>query len=114
MREKTTAGGVCPHCGFDASSYQVHPYQLPPFTVLHGRYLLGKVLGAGGFGITYMAMDLLLERPVAIKEYFIQNGCMMRDSSHTPTISVIPGSEVASKMYEVNRDKFEQEARLLA
>lgn len=49
--------GKCVHCGFDITEYTVKPHHLEPFTILNGRYLLGKVLGEGGFGITYSALD---------------------------------------------------------
>lgn len=65
--------GICPHCGFDNGSYQGPPYVLGPNTILHGKYLIGRVLGQGGFGITYMGFDLSLEIKVAIKEYFPMN-----------------------------------------
>ena len=61
-------GTVCPHCGFNENEEQ--PYlALPLGTLLNGRYMLGKVLGIGGFGITYLGYDLTLEIKVAIKEY---------------------------------------------
>ena len=63
--------GKCVHCGFDITEYTVKPHHLEPFTILNGRYLLGKVLGEGGFGITYSALDLAKEERVAIKELFI-------------------------------------------
>ena len=39
-------------------------------TELAGEYRIERVLGAGGFGITYLADELALNRPVTIKEYF--------------------------------------------
>ena len=42
---------------------------LPLGTILNGRYMTGKVLGMGGFGITYLGYDLTLQIRVAIKEY---------------------------------------------
>lgn len=60
----------CPYCGFNKSDYH-HPEHALPFEhILHGRYLTGKVLGQGGFGITYVGWDLLHQVKVAIKEYF--------------------------------------------
>ena len=43
---------------------------LPAFTIVGARYLLGCCLGAGGFGITYIAVDLEKERTAAVKEFF--------------------------------------------
>lgn len=60
----------CPRCGFSWEEQPPLGRALPPFTILAGRYLLGTKLGAGGFGITYLAMDLNEEIPVAIKEFF--------------------------------------------
>lgn len=39
-------------------------------TLLHEKYQIKKVLGQGGFGITYLAYDQTLQQNVAIKEYF--------------------------------------------
>ena len=60
----------CPYCGFCPSEYQQNPRCLPPDTILAGKYLVGKVLGEGGFGITYIGFDLNMKTRVAIKEYF--------------------------------------------
>ena len=59
----------CPKCGY-TPSYDTSPYTLQPGTVLNGKYLVGRVLGQGGFGITYIGIDLHLQRKVAIKEYY--------------------------------------------
>ena len=60
----------CPHCGFDPRQAPAPSYALPLGTVLNGHYVVGKMLGQGGFGITYIGFDLNLERKVAIKEYY--------------------------------------------
>ena len=61
--------GICPHCGYDNSQRNLE-HQLPAGTVLNGQYVVGRVLGQGGFGITYKGWDNFLSTLVAIKEYF--------------------------------------------
>ena len=61
---------ICPKCGYDPRTEKTLTYALKPNTILHGKYLVGRVLGQGGFGITYIGFDLTLELKVAIKEYF--------------------------------------------
>lgn len=60
----------CPNCGFDPGKSQSAEYTLPMSTILAGKYLVGRVLGQGGFGITYIGWDMALERKVAIKEFY--------------------------------------------
>ena len=60
----------CPHCGFDLEENdRKFPVALRAGTVLNGRYIVGRVLGQGGFGITYLALDTQLNAKVAIKEF---------------------------------------------
>lgn len=48
--------------------------QLQPNTTLQGgKYRIEKLLGQGGFGITYLAEQCLLKKRVAIKEFFIRD-----------------------------------------
>ena len=63
-------GESCKICGLTEGVYTPRDHHLPLGTVLHNRYLIGRVLGEGGFGITYIGCDLNLEMKVAIKEYF--------------------------------------------
>ncbi len=63
-------GYPCPVCGFDPAQAAAPNYVLPYGAILNGRYIVGKMLGQGGFGITYIGWDLAMERKVAIKEYF--------------------------------------------
>lgn len=101
-------GVRCPHCGFN--EYEEQPYlALPLGTIVNGRYLVGKVLGSGGFGITYLGFDLTLEIKVAIKEY-MPSGLATRHSDHYLV-------QLTSKSYEdfsYGMDRFLEEARMLA
>ena len=58
----------CPFCGFNADSPQITPF-LPLRTVISERYVIGKMLSAGGDGVTYMGYDLQNSVPVTIREY---------------------------------------------
>ena len=102
--------GPCPHCGYDISTAR-HPYiALPIGTILNGRYLTGRVLGVGGFGITYLAYDMTLEICVAVKEY-LPSGIAIRDADHyTMTVS----SQEEQTRYDTGANKFLDEARILA
>lgn len=65
------SSGVCPHCGKPASDmHSRDPLALPLRYLLHQRYMIGDVLGKGGFGITYIAWDTKLNLRVAVKELF--------------------------------------------
>lgn len=61
---------VCTKCHKKADDTPSPPHHIPQRTVLNGKYLLGKALGEGGFGITYLAWDLTSGVKTAIKEYF--------------------------------------------
>ena len=80
MRELTgLRGGTCPFCGFNAQKSPQPAEAMPRNTILNGKYLVGDVLGRGGFGITYIVFDLSLESRVAIKEYYPSGAAMRRE-----------------------------------
>lgn len=113
MKEKPTRYGICPFCGYDPDQYKPSSFVLPPFTVLNGKYLVGMELGAGGFGITYVARDMRLGRKVAIKEFFMRGG-MHRDTSASTEVSYTLDDSDYSMMVKTSMEKFEEEARILA
>lgn len=101
---------VCPHCGFDPRTQKAYVGILPPFTVLHARYLLGRVLGKGGFGVTYIAKDLCTNRLCAIKEYLPSE----YSSRSNSTKNIVPYSDAkAQYVFNHGREKFVEEAKTL-
>ncbi len=110
MWQKERAG-VCTRCGFDERSYTVSPHHLRPRSILNGKYLVGKSLGEGGFGITYLGWDLNLELKVAIKEYY-PTGFVTREN--TITASVMPYVGGKTEYFQKGRDQFVNEAKRLA
>jgi beta-lactam-binding protein with PASTA domain/serine/threonine protein kinase len=60
---------ICPFCGYTVGTPAKEAYHIKPGSLIHNRYLMGRVLGYGGFGVTYIGWDILLEQRVAIKEY---------------------------------------------
>ena len=100
----------CPKCGFDRSSYKRDTYVLPIGSVLSNRYKIGGVLGKGGFGITYMAYDMKLECPVAVKEYY-PHGVAARDVDSAQVYTV---NEDTASSFKTGAEKFYDEARLVA
>jgi serine/threonine protein kinase len=66
----SNGAATCSSCGYPRNARAESSAQLSPRTMLHGKYLVGRVLGQGGFGITYLAYDLKQNFKLAIKEYF--------------------------------------------
>jgi len=87
---------------------KVHRNSLQPGHKLHW-YEIKEILGQGGFGITYLAHDVNLERDVAIKEY-LPIEMAVREGD----FSVHPVSEDHGKQYKWGLDRFISEARTLA
>ena len=105
-----TKGTPCPKCGRILGQMGEVTHQLKPYTILQGKYLVGDVLGEGGFGITYIGFDLNLEMKVAIKEFY-PNGYAVRESANTSRLTVYAGQN-AEAVYKW-RESFLKEARSL-
>ena len=84
-------------------------FALPPGTLL-GNYKLLKVLGQGGFGITYIAWDSQLRRNIVLKECFPLGLCS-RDSD---TGEIIPLPHASQQVYQAAMDTLRKEAQTLA
>lgn len=82
---------------------------LPKGTELVGDYRIDRVLGAGGFGVTYLADELALSRAVTIKEYFPSDFAARADG-----IEAHPRSQDHSSDYQWGLDRFIEEAQTLA
>lgn len=103
---------VCPFCGYAPDTAEQSPRCMLPYTILAGRYLVGTVLGEGGFGITYRGWDMEQERKIAIKEYF-PSGLVTRDTSHGGANTVQSISGQMRVHYKAGLEKYENEARCL-
>ena len=103
---------TCPFCGAVQSEYHSSPRHLMPGTVLSGKYVIGRVLGEGNFGITYIGFDKILQKILAIKEFYPED-LVSRD--------VIRGSDSSVQVFECDEaeqykkkiDDFLNEARSL-
>lgn len=100
----------CPHCGYEEGTMSQESFQLRPGLVLKGHYLLGKVLGYGGFGTTYLAWDETMHRTVAIKEY-LPTVFATRGTERT-MVTVYAGAK--AEQFDKGRRQFLEEARKLA
>ena len=109
MEPLPTNRRICQKCGYDNSVAKNGFDILPEGTILNGKYLIGKVLGRGGFGVTYLGLDLTNQRRLAIKEYF-----PIEVSSRIPTTrDVIPMSG-AQQDFEKGIVGFKSEADILS
>lgn len=107
--EPLQEGVKCSRCAHNAKESN-EGQGLPTGILLGKRYLLGKVLGQGGFGITYLAWDLELKIKLAIKEYLPRD--FVSRSKGKKDVSIYTGD--ASLYFEDGLNKFLEEARILA
>lgn len=100
----------CPFCGYNENLSYKPGQHLPPRTFLHGKYLIGTVLGQGGFGITYLAFDTTLNLKLAIKEYLPHQIASRTSGSAAVTVF----QKTLSEEFKYGLKKFLEEARTLA
>ena len=102
--------GACPSCGWDPSQPEPASSSLPAGTILLGKYAVGRVLGKGGFGVTYLAFDLTRAERVAIKEYMPD--ALSYRMPGTTLISTYLGEK--EQNFHLGAEKFYEEASTLS
>ncbi len=102
---------LCPNCGYEQNSKPREAYHLNPGTILQGRYIVGKVLGYGGFGVTYIGFDAKLERKVAIKEFL---PTIFATRVPGETLLTIYNNGNVPQQFDTGLNRFIEEAQTLA
>lgn len=102
--------GICPYCGREKEGQLTWSKALAPGTVLNNKIMIGNILGKGGYGITYIGFDMLLEYRVAIKEFFPDE--MVDRDEDGKTVLVL--DEVNDEEYQKETTAYLREARILA
>ena len=100
---------VCPYCRCADQTARA-PHHIKPGSRLGNRYIIGRSLGEGGFGITYIGFDERLSRRVAIKEYY-PSGAANRNNSVDNTIVV---TQSRQDIFRRGKSNFIEEARAVA
>lgn len=105
----TSGSETCSVCGYKRNAESRNSMALPHGFLLSDQYWLGRVLGQGGFGITYAAWDEINNRKVAVKEYF-----PLDIAARANVCRVSPTDPEHQNLYEYGKGRFEDEANALA
>lgn len=105
----TLRGGICTNCHKSAQDAANRPmHALPARSMLGNRYYLGRVIGNGGFGITYLSWDWIEKRRVIVKELCPRQD--VRRDTATGRLLPVKGQEA---FYEKCKQRFREEAQVL-
>lgn len=103
-------GATCPACGWQPGREPDNNLYLPQGYMLNNRYLIGNVIGSGGFGVVYIAWDNNLDIRVAVKE-FLPKELAARSHDH---VSLTPYTGNSRDDFSFGVEKFLDEAKALA
>ena len=101
---------VCPFCGYVDGTTDEDALHITPGEILHERYIVGKVIGFGGFGVTYIGWDALLEHKIAVKEYMPSE--FSTRAMGTKEVTVFGGKK--TEQFNSGLKKFHEEAHKIA
>lgn len=101
---------VCPYCGYVEGTPPKQPHYLTPGTVIGGHFIVGTVIGFGGFGITYKCFDVTLGVVVAVKEFYPAG--LVNRSPGESKVGLLSGEKKAQYRHQLKR--FLMEAQSIA
>ncbi len=105
--------GRCRFCDFREEEYRQEEHHLPLRSFLkNGEYLIGRVLGSGGFGITYIGLDVTLLYRVAVKEFY--PGHLVKRDIHSCSGKEITIQDTQKDAFDHCMASFMREGRILA
>ncbi len=104
---------VCPHCNKSVSDMVSNTRGLAAGTILNDKYMLGNVIREGGFGITYIALDTIINTKIAIKEYF-PSDYATRDTTLGDSNDLVVLTGDSKQKFKKGMQKFADEAKRLA
>lgn len=104
--QMTMNGRICTACGYSLEQSDHFSGGLAAGTVMNQRYVIGRILGQGGFGITYKALDLQRMRFVALKEYAPRSLGFERQGTY---IMLNSSKSRAEQLYRHGMQRFREE-----
>ncbi|MBR6524527.1 MAG: serine/threonine protein kinase, partial [Clostridia bacterium] len=108
MSQINAGDSVCPHCHASVPycAQDARPHDLPCGAKLRDRFVVGRVIGRGGFGVLYLAYDEHMRTTRAIKEFFPKNAVRNRE-----TLAL--EYDLLEIQTDMEKSRFLEEARLL-
>jgi len=105
----------CPSCKYDETSAPQNPLYIKPRTILNKEFVIGNVIGHGGFGITYISWDITLKRKVAIKEFLPTTlATRISETNDGNTRYTVMHTSNEEDTFKTGLKKFKKEAQILA
>lgn len=105
-----SSGKICRSCGSTLSRSTAEYDALPIGTKLNEKYIVGRILGRGGFGIIYLVYDEENDRTAAVKEYYPERTAVRAHNN----IDVEPMTSIHTEEFSAGAERFIQEAQFIA
>lgn len=113
--EELETTDICPYCGYNpAQDDGKYPLALSHNTILNGQYIIGRVLGQGGFGITYLVKDWTTKNRMVLKEYLPNTMATRTKKDSGAEKNFVSVYSEQSENFEYGKKCFLEEAQTLA